>query len=76
MKNILFILGILIGTLIVIIGIHIVFNILSYKLYNNGIHNNCGGHWIYQEAVGHKYHTGYIYSCDKCGLSIEITNKY
>lgn len=45
---------------------------LNKKNYNNGIHNNCGGHWIYQEAVGHQSYTGYIYSCDKCGEVIEI----
>lgn len=76
MKNILFTLGILIGTLLIAIGFNIIFGILSYKLYNNGIHDNCGGHWVYQEAVGHRFDTGYIYSCDKCGLTIEITSKY
>ena len=76
MKNILFTLGILIGAIIVLISSYIIFDILSYKIYNNGIHNNCGGHWVYQEAVGHRFDTGYIYSCDKCGFSIELANKY
>lgn len=41
--------------------------------YNNGICKSCGGHYEYQEAVGHRFDTDYIYRCDKCGKIIEIS---
>ncbi len=34
--------------------------------WNDG-HCPCGGNWVYQQAVGHRYDTDYIYRCDKCG---------
>lgn len=34
--------------------------------WNNG-YCECGGRWEYQQAVGHKYDTNYIYKCNKCG---------
>ena len=36
--------------------------------WNNGIHKDCGGHWQYEQAVGHLYSTNYIYVCDKCNV--------
>ena len=50
--------------------------VLSEKTYNNGIHEGCGGHWIYETAVGHRYSTNFVYQCDKCGMTIEFTDKY
>ena len=49
---------------------------LSEETYNNGIHKGCGGHWIYETAVGHRYSTYFIYNCDKCGTVIELSEKY
>ena len=46
------------------------------EIYNNGIHKGCGGHWVYETAIGHQYTTSYIYQCDKCGITIEISEKY
>ena len=43
------------------------------QLYNNGIHQDCGGAWVYQEPVGHKYSTTYIFKCNKCGLIKEFS---
>lgn len=40
--------------------------------YNNGVHKGCGGHLVYQQAVGHKYQTSYIFKCDKCGEILEF----
>lgn len=40
--------------------------------YNNGVCKVCGGHYEYQQAVGHYYFTDYIYKCDKCGNVIEV----
>ncbi len=44
--------------------------------YNGGICPRCGGTFVYQQAVGHRYSTNYIYKCDKCGKTIEIGNNY
>lgn len=34
--------------------------------WNDG-YCSCGGRWVYQEAVGHRSSTTYIYKCDNCG---------
>lgn len=39
--------------------------------YNNGV-CTCGGHFHYEQAVGHRFATNYIYACDKCGRRIEL----
>ena len=49
---------------------------LSEETYNNGIHEGCGGHWIYENAIGHRYSTNFIYHCDKCGTVMEFSEKY
>lgn len=49
---------------------------LSEKTYNNGIHEGCGGHWVYETAVGHRYSTNFIYHCDKCGETVELYDRY
>ena len=41
------------------------------KSWNNG-YCECGGKWIYKQAVGHRYSTNYIYQCDKCGKMHEF----
>lgn len=41
------------------------------KKWNNG-YCECGGHYEYQQAVGHQYTTSYIYQCDSCGKIIEL----
>ena len=56
--------------------IHACSTTMSKKIYNNGIHENCGGHWIYENAIGHRYSTNYIYHCDKCGTIYEFEEKY
>jgi hypothetical protein len=42
------------------------------KLWNGG-HCTCGGNWEYEQAVGHRTSTTYIYICDGCGKRIEIS---
>lgn len=49
---------------------------VSDYTYNNGIHKGCGGHWVYDTAVGHRYTTNFIYQCDKCGITVELSEKY
>ena len=44
------------------------------KAWNNG-RCECGGHFEYEQAVGHQYSTSYIYKCDSCGKHIEIWEK-
>lgn len=44
------------------------------KLWNNGRCDVCGGTWNYEQAVGHRYETSYIYVCNECGKRIEISN--
>lgn len=41
--------------------------------WNNG-YCECGGHWVYEQAVGHAYRTSYVYKCDKCGKTLEVWN--
>ena len=42
------------------------------KLWNNGHCDVCGGTWKYEQAVGHRSDTSYIYVCEDCGKRIEI----
>ena len=41
------------------------------KYWNNG-KCECGGNWVYEQAVGHYHSTAYIYKCDSCGTLIEL----
>ena len=45
----------------------------SDDLWNDG-YCFCGGQWEYEQAVGHRWSTTYIYRCDKCGYMIEISD--
>lgn len=42
------------------------------KFWNGGHCDICGGTWEYEQAVGHRSSTSYIYICNKCGKRIEI----
>ena len=53
---------------IIIIGIDVSVNASQW---NDG-YCSCGGRWRYQEAVGHRYSTDYIYKCDECGKMKEF----
>ena len=64
---------ILIGIIIVLF---IIDSIHSTSVYNDGICKNCGGHYVFQTAIGHNYTTSYIYKCDKCGNLIEVSDYY
>ena len=44
------------------------------KLWNGGYCNICGGSWKYEQAVGHRRSTSYIYVCDGCGRRIALYN--
>ena len=65
------------GICIVLIFIlNIYASISSANTYNNGIHKGCGGHWVYENAVGHRLSTNFIYHCDKCGIAVELSERY
>jgi len=62
-------------TFFIIIGLIALFLFWNHEhdanLWNDG-RCSCGGYWQYDQAVGHKYSTSYIFRCDKCGSLIEI----
>ena len=64
-----------IGILLLIL-LYILNSCISSATYNNGICSYCGGHYVYSQAVGHRYSTDYIYICDTCGRSIEVAEHY
>ena len=49
----------------------IVSNIQENKKWNNG-YCECGGSFVYEQAVGHNNYTRYIYKCDHCGKRVEF----
>ena len=61
--------GVLVVLLILILCVR---RCSSSNTYNNGICTACGGRYVYQQAVGHRHSTDYIYICDKCGRMITI----
>lgn len=53
---------------------HIASSIHDDSVWNYG-YCDCGGQWVYQQAVGHRFSTCYIYECDKCGTIHEFNIK-
>ena len=49
---------------------------ISKIIYNNGIHEGCGGHWVYEMPIGHQHITSFLYRYDKCGLTVELEERY
>lgn len=43
--------------------------------WNNGYCPVCGNKYRYVQAVGHRYHTSYIYVCDTCNTHIEVSQE-
>jgi hypothetical protein len=70
------IMGIII-TVLLIVGLYIFVDQLSIKqdnkIWNGGHCDVCEGKWEYEQAVGHRSTTSYIYVCSKCGKRIEIS---
>jgi len=62
--------------IIVIIVLSFIRSCSSNITWNNGICSYCGGHYKFQQAIGHQYFTKYMYICDKCGRSIEVAEYY
>lgn len=59
---------------IILIFIAAVLWVSDFNTWNGG-YCSCGGHWVYQQAVGHRYSTHYIYKCDTCGEIHEFMKK-
>jgi hypothetical protein len=62
--------------IILLIVLFIVRSCASSTIWNDGICSNCGGHYKFQQAIGHNHYTEYMYTCDKCGHSIEVAQHY
>lgn len=43
------------------------------RIWNNG-RCSCGGKWEYEQAIGHRNSTTYMYICDKCGKRHEFSD--
>lgn len=43
------------------------------KTWNGGHCDICGGTWKYDQAVGHRSSTTFIYVCGNCGKRIELS---
>lgn len=59
----------------IIIALLFVLRIINASGWNGG-YCSCGGKWHYQQAIGHRYDTTYLYECDKCGKTKEFYSKY
>lgn len=62
--------------IILLIVLYLIRSCASENIWNNGIYSNCGGHYRFQQAIGHNHYTEYMYTCDKCGHSIEVAHHY
>ena len=56
---------------VIILAAIIISNIQENKKWNNG-YCECGGSFVYEQAVGHNNYTRYIYKCDHCGKRVEF----
>lgn len=62
----------------IVLGAAIVFGVDTIatahddKLWNGGHCDVCDGAWQYEQAVGHRSSTSYIYVCKDCGKRIEL----
>ncbi len=55
-----------------VFGINTLQEVSDETAWNHGKCNNCGYPWEYEQAVGHRYDTSYIYVCKKCHKRIEL----
>lgn len=78
-KDVLVIIAIIVGVILLIFLLtSLIVRIHEFEgldEYNNGQCAQCGGIYVYQQAVGHQYFTYYVYICDHCGKMIE-TGRY
>lgn len=66
---------VMIGVVVVLLGLYwLICAVADTNQWNEG-HCLCGGNWVYEQAVGHKYTTEYLYHCDKCGKVITLSER-
>lgn len=53
-------------------GIFVLHNNEGIAEYNGSICKVCGGHYAYEQTIGHAYTTEYIYICNDCGNMIHV----
>lgn len=57
---------VIIVLLIILLVITVISHTIDRNNYNDGVCQNCNGTLIYQQAIGHKYTTSYVFKCNKC----------
>lgn len=67
--GILLILALIVGSFFLLFGME---SCTTKERWNNGCCDECGGKWVYEQAVGHQYTTQYLYHCEDCGNTIAI----
>lgn len=76
LQEIIFIIAIVLLTIAFVLGVYFGVNEAGIrhdeKLWNGGHCDVCGGTWEYEQAVGHRSSTSYIYVCENCGKRIEL----
>lgn len=60
------------GFTAILISIGMAITIRDIHEWNDGICSDCGGHYQFVEAIGHRRGTSYLYGCDKCENRIEL----
>ena len=71
-KDLIKIIVILLGFVGAVVGLILLTDKKEADRWNNG-YCSCGGKYEYTQAIGHAYTTTYIYQCDKCGNTIEVS---
>ena len=73
-KDELIFIGLLISMFLVLVVGALAEKKIDKKRYNNGICQNCGGHYEFLQIVGRKNSNNdtYVYKCNKCGKIIEV----
>ena len=62
--------------IVILVALLFIRSCSSSVIWNDGICPYCGGHYKFQQAIGHRNYTDYMYTCDTCGRSIEIGEHY
>ena len=68
----LLIVGLITGLFFLLFGME---SCTTKERWNNGCCDECGGKWVYEQAVGHQYTTQYLYHCEDCGNVIAIYDR-
>ena len=57
--------------IVIIALLFLIMHSVDNAKWNNGV-CSCGGRYVYEQSVGHRYTSSHIYKCDKCGKIIEL----